>query len=568
VSAAPAFFADEIELGGQPYETRVSQLSPKLPATQGSPSDGSAIVAILQRPLADGLRPFQRLNTAFFWLALASVILAIIGSIAIARKITDPINRLAQAAGKIQQGDYSVPVAVEQKDEIGALAANFDHMRLGIASREKEILRLAYEDGLTGLPNRAMFQERLNQAVKLARREGAALSVMLIDLDRFKTINDTLGHPVGDLALAEIGRRLAGVLRQSDSVARLGGDEFSILLPSGDVEHASAVARKIIRALESPIIVDGQSMDLGASIGIAHFPLHGEDGDALMRAADIAMYIAKKDKSGFAVFDPRNDEDRQSTLTLLGELRRAVENNELVLYYQPKLRIEDGKAAAVEALVRWQHPQKGMIPPAMFIPFAEQTGYISTITRWVITAALRQCGQWHRAGLSLRVSINASARDLREREDLPAFLAEALRENGVPASLLCLEITETALMEDPEAAQATLKRLQNMGLRLSIDDYGIGHSSLAYLKQLAVNELKIDQAFVIGMEADRQNLAIVRSTIELGHNLGLSVVAEGVETEHELNELTRLGCDHAQGYWIGRPMAAAAFDAWISEREK
>ncbi|MEO8133273.1 MAG: EAL domain-containing protein [Betaproteobacteria bacterium] len=544
----------EIDLAGETFETRVASLSNKT---------GTSVVAILQRPLAEGLLPFQRLNSAFFWLALASIAMTIVGSVVIARNITDPIKRLALAADKIHEGDYSVPIVVEQRDEIGTLASSFEQMRAAIASREKEILRLAYHDSLTGLPNRAMFQERLALVVKIAQRGGPRPSVMLLDLDRFKAINDTLGHRVGDQALQEIGQRLVGTLRTSDSVARLGGDEFAILLPAVDAERIGTVARKIQAALEAPIVIEGQSMDVGASIGIAHYPLHGEDVIALMRSADVAMYVAKHDKSGYAIFDPHHDEHRKSHLTLLGELRRAVENNELLIHYQPQLKIDESRMTAVEALLRWRHPERGLVPPVEFIPFAEQTGYISIITRWVVATALEQCGRWHRAGLSLRVSVNISARDLREREELPAFILETLRSNAIPAALISLEITESALMEDPAGAQATLQQLHALGVTLSIDDYGTGYSSLAYLKQLAVNELKIDQTFVMGMESDRQNLAIVRSTIELGHNLGLAVVAEGVETEFELQELVRLGCDFAQGYWIGRPMTCDALEAWL-----
>ncbi|MBK8738488.1 MAG: EAL domain-containing protein [Betaproteobacteria bacterium] len=554
LQARGTLLPNEIDLVGETYETRVTSLPT---------GAGNSTITILQRPLAEGLLPFQRLNSAFFWLALASVALTIVGSAVIARKITDPINRLALAADKIHQGDYSSPIVVEQQDEIGTLAASFDQMRDGIASREKEIRRLAYRDGLTGLDNRAMFQERLEQVIRIAKRGGSYPSVLLLDLDRFKAINDTLGHPVGDMALKEIGQRLVGTLRASDSVARLGGDEFAILLPTGDATHVGTVARKVQTALEAPIVIEGQSMDLGASIGIAYYPLHGEDVTALMRSADIAMYVAKHEKSGYAVFDPSYDEDRKSNLTLLGELRRAVENNELCMLYQPQLKIELGRMTAVEALVRWHHPAKGLVGPGEFIPFAEHTGSIGIITRWVVAAAVEQCGYWHRAGLSLRVSINISARDLREREGLPAFIAEALRANTVPAGLIGLEITESALMEDPAGALATLERLHALGVTLSVDDYGTGYSSLAYLKELAVNELKIDQTFVMGMESDRQNLAIVRSTIELGHNLGLSVVAEGVETEFELRALTRLGCDFAQGYWIGRPMPVDELEAWL-----
>jgi len=282
-----------------------------------------------------------------------------------------------------------------------------------------------------------------------------------------------------------------------------------------------------------------------------------------MRAADVAMYIAKRGHSGFAFYDPTHDERRREFLTLLGELRRAVDAGELVLHYQPKMQLADDRISAVEALVRWRHPARGFVPPSEFIPFAEQTGYISEITRWVLKSAIAQCGEWHREGLGLRVAVNISARDLRQEDALVQFVSQALAGAELPAGLLCLEITESALMEDPGSAQATLRKLRELGVATSIDDYGTGYSSLAYIKQLAVNEIKIDRTFVSGMEADVSNAAIVRSTIELGHNLGLAVVAEGVETDHELEQLRRFGCDAIQGYLCARPMAASALREWL-----
>ena len=305
-------------------------------------------------------------------------------------------------------------------------------------------------------------------------------------------------------------------------------------------------------------------MDIAASIGIARYPEHGDEASALMRAADVAMYVAKRAKIGYAVYDPAHDERRQEFLTLLGELRRAVEAGELVLHYQPKMSLEDGRVSGVEALVRWRHPQRGFVDPSQFIPFAEQTGYISAITRWVLGKAIEQCGVWERTGLRIRMSVNISARDLQMGDTLVQHVAQSLEAAELPAGMLCLEITESGLMEDPGSAQSTLRKLRELGVATSIDDYGTGYSSLAYIKQLAVNELKIDRAFVAGMEADRRNAAIVRSTIELGHNLGLTVVAEGVETDHELAELRRYGCDAAQGFYFARPMPASSFERWLS----
>jgi diguanylate cyclase (GGDEF)-like protein len=547
----------EIELGGDVYETRITRLG-ALATLQ--------IAAVLQKSLTEGLLPFERIASVFLWLSAAALVALVVGSIAIARGITQPMQRLAEAARRIQEGDYARHVDVEQKDEIGSLAVSFNHMLDGIKSREKEILRLAYDDGLTGLPNRAMFSVKLEQAVKEARRTKQTFAVMLLDMDRFKTINDTLGHPVGDQVLREVGLRVSVALRESDVVARLGGDEFAVLLTTGDAERADAAAAKILKALEAPLAIDGQSMDIGASIGIARYPEHGEDAAGLIRAADVAMYAAKRHQGGFAIYDPHDDLRRQEHLTLLGELRHAVEAGQLVLHYQPKVNLADNKVTSVEALVRWLHPTRGFVPPGDFIPFAEQTGYIGAITHRVLELAISQCGQWHREGMRVRVCINISARDLRHDSELASRIEKALGEALLPAALLCLEITESALMEDPRSAQSTLSKLRDLGVATSIDDYGTGYSSLAYIKQLAVSELKIDRTFVSGMEADMRNAAIVRSTIELGHNLGLAVVAEGVETDFELAELVRFGCDMAQGFFFARPMPADQLTAWINAR--
>jgi diguanylate cyclase (GGDEF)-like protein len=550
----------EVRLGGDAYETRLAPLGA---------GEGSSIVAALQKSLTLGLAPFDRISTVFFWLTAAGLALLVLGSLFIARSITRPVQRLALAARRVQKGDYTRHEDLGMEDEIGQLAVSFNHMLDGIESREKEILRLAYEDAITGLPNRAMFNEQLGQAVRTARRESRSLGVLLFDMDRFKAINDTLGHPVGDLALREVSVRVRAALRDSDVVARLGGDEFAVLLATGSADNAPrVVAEKIMKALEKPLVIDGQSMDIAASIGIARFPEHGEDANALLRAADVAMYSAKRDKSGVAHYDPAHDERRQEYLTLLGELRRAVESGELVLHYQPKMQLSENRVTSVEALVRWIHPTRGFVPPIDFIPFAEQTGYISAISRWVLKHAIDQCGAWRASGIEIRMCVNISARDLRLGDALVSFVADTLLAAGVPAGMLCLEITESGLMDDPRTAESTLRKLGELGVVTSIDDYGTGYSSLAYIKQLAVNELKIDRTFISGMAADRRNAAIVRSTIELGHNLGLTVVAEGVETDHEIEELRRYGCDMVQGFHFARPMPADKVIAFLGLRNE
>ena len=545
--------AQDIALAGEDFEARIAKIE-----IQGE----TQVVAILQRSLAETMKPFKRVSNAFLSLAIISLILSMIGSVIIARNITRPINQLAAVAKRIEHGDNTQRAALDQKGEIGALASSFNYMLDGIAAREKENLRLAFEDHLTALPNRAMFYDRLHQGLLVAKRSRQLLSVMILDLDRFKYVNDTLGHPVGDLVLREVATRLRGLLRESDTVARLGGDEFAILLPSGDTERAGVVAHKIMQALEQPIVVEEQPIDVGTSIGIVFFPQHGDDADTLLRQADIAMYAAKRSKSGFAIYDTRLEEHRQEHLTLLGELRRAIDQDELVLFYQPKFNLANSLVTGVEALIRWQHPTRGSVPPSEFIPFAEQTGNIRMITRWVIESALQQCATWQTAGRPLKISINISARDLLDKE-LVGFVDATLRRYQVSPALICLELTESALMEDPVRARETLQQLHTLGVKLSMDDYGTGYSSLAYIKNLALDELKIDRAFVASMNTDAQNAAIVRSTIDLGHSLGMIVVAEGVETEHELDALKLYGCDYAQGYQICRPVNAVDLMQWL-----
>ncbi|MEO8040480.1 MAG: diguanylate cyclase, partial [Betaproteobacteria bacterium] len=302
----------------------------------------------------------------------------------------------------------------------------------GISTREAEILRLAYEDTLTALPNRAMFHDRLRQAVLTARRTGEPVSVMMLDLDRFKVVNDSLGHAAGDQVLREVASRLRGLLRDSDTVARLGGDEFAILLPTGTPERVTMVAQRILRVLEAPIVLEGQPVDIGGSLGVASFPLHDDDSDMLLRHADVAMYEAKRGNTGFAIYDPRYEEGRQTHLSLLGELRRAVENDELSLYYQPKIELKTGAIRRVEALVRWIHPTRGFVPPIEFIPFAEQTGYIKRVTGWVVERAVQQAGIWHRDGLDIAISVNISTRDLMSNE-LVEWVTDLLARHAVPA---------------------------------------------------------------------------------------------------------------------------------------
>ena len=542
----------QVTLEGSDYQIRTLKVPP---------SRGTEVMAILQRSSGDTLARTAELQTLLMGLAAVSLGGSLIGSIFIARGITRPLNRLAKGAARISRGDYSQPIEIASGDEIGAVAQAFNRMREGIESHEKEILRLAYEDRLTGLPNRALFNDRLAGAVNLARRTGTPLTVMLMDLDRFKHINDTLGHTIGDNVLREVATRLRAALRESDTIARLGGDEFGVLLPTGNEDRIGEVVRKILRAIEQPIEAEGQWLDVGASIGIARFPEHGDKPDTLISRADVAMYLAKAANSEFAFYDATHDGTQQEQLSLLGELRRAMDRQELRVYFQPKIDLRTGRTRGVEALVRWMHPMRGLVPPIEFMPFAERTGFVRTVTRFVLETALTRCGQWLAQGIRLSVSVNISVRDL-QNTDLPDIVASLLASCAVPPELVCLEITESSFMENPQRALHTLGRLRALGIRLSIDDFGTGFSSLAYLRKLRVHEIKVDRTFIAAME-DSDDMVIVRSTIELAHNLGLQVVAEGIEDEKSLARLRAMGCDEAQGFFMSRPLPEERLLEWL-----
>ena len=546
-----------VRLSGEDYQTLIVPL--------GRTGDVH-IVAVLQRSVRESLQPLVDLRMALLALGVGSLLASILGCLFLARGVTRPLNTLAGVARSIEKGDYSQPIDIQRRDEVGDLAAAFNHMRLGIAVREREITELAQRDSLTGLPNRMLFTDRLQQAISVAMRQGHPVCVLLLDLDNFKYVNDTLGHHNGDRMLQDIAERLKfAVLRDTDTVARLGGDEFAVLLPGDDSAAGSVVARRVLDVLERPVFLERQAVDVRGSIGIASCPEHGEDVSTIMRRADTAMYVAKRGNAGFAAYDPSFDHGVHESLSLMGELRRAVEENELVLHYQPKIRLSSGAVTDVEALVRWQHPVRGLVAPDKFIPFAEHTGFIRKVTRWVIEHALRQCHDWRGNGIDIGVSINISAHDLVDQE-LPAIFAEMLAVNRILPQWLCLEITESAIMTDTARAHATLERLHAMDVRLSIDDFGTGYSSLSYLKKLPVSEIKIDKSFVRDMASDKDDATIVRSTIDLAHNMGLTVVAEGVEDEESCNVLRLLGCDHAQGYFISEPIPASAFEGWLAAR--
>jgi diguanylate cyclase len=447
----------------------------------------------------------------------------------------------------------------------------------------------AWHDSLTGLPNRTLFTARTVAALQAARTDDGTVrptAVMLLDLDRFKEVNDTLGHHYGDELLRQVAARTQEALRPDDTVARLSGDEFAVLLPDATAEEAMAVANRLQETLHSSFVINDVDVDIEVSIGVAITPdgsgtaraasgTTGADAagatverssaaaEAALRCADIAMYAAKDTKTGAELYRPAMHIDEGGRLLLLGDLRRALAaDDELSLHYQPKVSLDTGELRGVEALLRWRHPTRGSVPPAEFVPVAETTGLINRLTLVVLRMAIAQGRTWLDEGLAVPIAVNLSPRCLLESH-LVADVRDLLTEFGMPANLLRLEVTETAVMSNPAVAMVTLRELHELGVALSIDDYGTGYSSMAYLKQLPVDELKVDRTFVMHMHADRDDAVLVRGAIELGHNLGMTVVAEGVEEAAHVSALQAFGCDIAQGYHYARPMPAADLAAWI-----
>jgi diguanylate cyclase (GGDEF)-like protein len=429
---------------------------------------------------------------------------------------------------------------------------------------EDALQRRALHDPLTGLANRSLFQDRLSLALHAAKRDKKPLALMLMDLDRFKEVNDTLGHQAGDELLLEVGRRLRHAKRATDTVARLGGDEFALILPAVvDLRAATRLATEVLAGVEGPMALQDQTVDIGASIGLAVYPEHGDDVDELLRCADIAMYAAKRGGSGVAVYANGLDQHSRSRLAMASALRLAIEAGQLALYYQPQIDLRSSEVAGFEALLRWNHPELGLLAPDTFIPLAEEMGLSPSLDRWALNAALEQAHAWQtEAGLEIPISVNLSMRNVLD-QNLSQIIGDLLAKWKVNPQQLELEITESSIMADPLKVRAVLAQCRALGVHMAIDDFGTGYSSLAYLKRLPVDCLKIDKSFVSDMAADKSDLAIVRSTIELGHNLGLRVIAEGVEDEITARLLSQLRCDVAQGHHLSRPLASTDVLPWL-----
>jgi diguanylate cyclase (GGDEF)-like protein len=482
---------------------------------------------------------------------------------AMARRLTDRLDQVVEVLQHATSSDYTMRVDTLPGDDTARLAYSVNRLVSSSKERHRNILESALADPLTGLPNRTLLTERLRHMLALSKRQPTPFAIAVIDLDRFKFVNDTLGHAAGDSVLVEVGRRLRQVVRESDTVARLGGDEFVLLLTGGE-ETVCEVANRIIESMKVPLQLE-QSIDIGLSIGIALHPQHGADDRTLMRHADSAMYRAKRRRGGVEIFNGEIHEVRGSYLSMLGELRTALESGQFVLEYQPKLDVATSLIVAFEGLVRWKHPTRGTVQPGEFVQFAEQSGFIRELSLWVVAEGAKFARELSRQGLDIAISVNVSAQDI-ERPEFAERIARIVRDTAPPPDQLCLEITESGLVSETDIAVANLKAVAKLGVRLAVDDFGTGYATLKQLQSLPVQELKIDRSFVSGMNENRGSYTIVRSTIDLGKQLGLRVVAEGVETVAELRSLAALGCDEIQGYYVSKPMPASEVAKFVRSR--
>lgn len=550
--AAGSDRVNEVILGEQDYLTRLHLLA----ASNGN------VYAILQESLAAQMLPFESLEKDIILLFVAVLLIAILGGLAIARNIVAPLRKLAAQAERIGSGNYAVEINVDSSDEIGQLGRTLNKMQHEVSLREYRILHQTQHDDLTDLPNRYLVRDRIETAIGRAERGKSSFTVVMLDIARFKKINDTLGHPIGDVLLKETANRLLRRQRKSDTVARMGGDDFLILLENTDLSTCRTLMdQEVLPLLTSPLQLENVEINLKFNCGFVEYPTHGDNATSLLRRSEIALYEAKRGHSGSAVYEQGRDESHRRELAIVSDLDKAMETGQLRLFYQPQLTLASGEITHAEALVRWMHPVFGMLSPDEFISVLEQTGTINRLSQWVLNEVARQCGQWRLHGLDVCIAVNLSALDLVE----PALLQQindVVRRHGITAQHLMLEITESAIMQDPASASAVLRQLQQAGFRIAIDDFGTGYSSLAQLKSLPVSELKIDKSFVLNLTATSQDSVIVKSTIELAHSMKLGVVAEGIETEEGLRLLQDYGCNTGQGYFISKPMTANDFESW------
>ena len=523
------------------------------------------VIAVLSRSLADARAPFERLTKVLYLIAAVSLIASAVAAFWLARNITRPLQDLTRAVDQMRAGTYDVALRIQRPDELGVLAEGLQLMQTAVQSRDQSIRRLAYEDSLTGLMNRTAFGAALGRALTAAC--GAPIAVAIINLDRFRRINEHLGYSVGDAVLTKMAARLAAVPSVKSAVARLAADQFAAFAQLRDAGSVQAWGTSLVMALADPVFVEAQPIDITATLGLALAAPGVTSADELMRCADLALEHARSEKRALAVYEEALKPAARDQLSLLGELRHAVEHDELRLFFQPKIEFKTGRVTGAEVLLRWQHPTRGLLNPVDFIPFAEQTGFIRRLTRWTLDHAIAQGARWLAVGKALGLAVNISSDDIGDVR-LDSRVASMLSRHQLAPGLLTLELTESGFIEDPTRALRMLDAIAALGVSLSIDDFGTGYSSLSQLVRMPVHEMKIDRSFVQGLESDLEFAPVVRYAVDMGHGLGLKVVAEGIETEAAAARLRDFGCDIGQGYLYAKPMALGAFEAWLEGRER
>ena len=518
---------------------------------------------VVEQPVSEGLAPLDRVINRFIIAFLSAATVTIFVVVFFSKITMRPLVLLEQGIARLARGERNVRVSVSQHTELSTLADAFNTMAQNLDVQTSRLEYQALHDSLTGLPNRQYLFNQLEKLQELPIEKIEGFSLLLLDLDRFKEVNDSLGHKYGDILLKQLRPRLLEKMVNDDLLARLGGDEFAILISSPrPIDEVVSFVRCIRRVIQEPFEIEGIRIQIDVSVGIAQFPEHGKDGSTLLRHADIAMYQAKHHGQGWALYDQKQDVNSPKRLALMSGLRNAITENELVLYYQPKITIADRSIRCMEALIRWQHPDLGLLPPEQFIPIGELGKLINPLTIWVLDKAIADCKLWHNLGYHLTVAINVSALNIQDFE-LVDKIKVLLGKHNFEAKYLQLEITESVIMSDAMRAQKAVKALVNLGVSVAIDDFGTGYSSLAYIKQLPVNELKIDKSFVMDMHSNENDAVIVRSTIDLAHNLGLQVTAEGVEVEEVYESLKSLKCDFVQGFLFCPPIAIEETIHWL-----
>ena len=548
----PSIQNSDMQVGDKTYGSRIISLS-----------SGNSLVVVLQRSISEATAQFETLRISLFLLTIFGLFIFTLVTVYFSKVISLPISKLSEIAKEFEQGNYELVVKTDREDEIGKLSNAFNSMREAIAIREQKVTRLAYWDEIADLPNRYAFMIKLSKLIEISEEKNEKFTIFVFNLDRFKQINNIMGREFGDALLKNIGELINGSIRKSsDFSARVGADEFAVLLKGHGQKEGLAIVEGILKLFEKPILIGEQRIDISAGVGVASYPEHGKTDEQLLQNAETALASSKKRKISIVEYNPSLDANQQENLMLASELKFAIENSQLSLFLQPKINISTKQAYSTEALVRWIHPEKGFIFPDQFIPFAEQSGLIQKISLWMIEEACKVISVFKEQGLNLSIAVNISAKDLIDH-DLPEKIFELLNEYQLSSESISLEITESSIMDDPSRAEATLNSLAEMGIKIAIDDFGTGYSSLAYLKRLPVHKLKIDKSFVMNMENDESDRKIVKSTIDLGHNLNLEVVAEGIENIGSWLLLESMGCDYGQGYFMGKPMPVKDFSPWL-----